>query len=119
MAVLLGFPFVHDDSIETDVDFTKLVFFFYTDLAGENPVDFSLSTFSGEVLDEIDGTKLFDLSFNTPANDGKIAPSLTETQTATLAGKKIHYFVTVTTGSLTEPYWSGALKVSKNFKPGA
>ena len=112
-------PFVQDSTIYVETDWLENAFIFHEDTAQTQLTDFSASTFNGEVLDNKDGTKLFDLSFNTPADDGLIWPKLTDVQTATLTGKTSHYFVTVTTGGLISPYFSGDLTISKDFKAGA
>jgi hypothetical protein len=112
-------PFIQDSTIYVETDWLENAFIFYEDAAQSTPIDFSASAFAGEVLDKAGGTKLFDLTFNTPADDGLIWPKLTDAETATLTGKTSHYFVTVTTGGLVSPYFSGDLTISKNFKAGA
>ena len=112
-------PFKQDADIYVEMDWTELQFTFYEDNAQTSPVDFSASTFSGEVLDKPGGTKLFDLTFNTPANDGVMWPKLTDTETATLSGRTVHYFAYATTGGIKKPYFSGRLTISDDFKAGA
>jgi len=115
----VSIPFKQDVDIYTEMDWLTLQLTFYSDTAQTTVVDYSASTFTGEVLDKVSGTKLADLSFNTPANDGVIWPKLTDTETALLTGKTSHYFVYVTTGGLKSPYFSGRITVAEDFKAGA
>ena len=114
MADTVEIPFVQDADIYINSDWDEVQFIFHDDEAKTMPTDYSLSVFTGEVLDKIAGTKLFDLTFNTPADDGQILPSLTEAQTLTLTGKKLHYWVKVDDGG----YFSGNLFVSSSFIAG-
>lgn len=115
MAETVNIPFVQDADIYINADWDEVQFIFFDDDAQEDPTDFSSNVFTGEVLDKVGGTKLFDLTFNTPANDGQILPSLTEAQTLTLTGKKLHYWVKVDDGA----YFSGTLFVSGSFIEGS
>jgi hypothetical protein len=113
-------PFTYDESIYVGTDWDQVQCTFYSDTNATSVVNFASSTFTGELLDKPGGTKLFDLTFNTPSNDGQILPKLTDTQTATLTGTTTFYFVTVTdSGGLVHPYFSGRLIVSDKFTGGA
>lgn len=112
MSIKTTLPFVRSASIERQSDFNKISI--RTSKDG-TVTDYSLSTFTGELLDKAGGTKIFDFSFNTPANDGLILPTLTEAQTATLSGKVLHYWVKVD----DQGYYSGRLTVGVNFVAGA
>ena len=119
MATFVDVPFRQDGIVYRQTDWLQWDFFFYQDEAQTNPVDFSLSTFSGEVLDKEGGTKLFDLTFNTPSDDGRIFPQLTDTQTASIAGRTVHFWVTVTTSNIIQAYFYGDLTVSNAFEAGS
>jgi hypothetical protein len=112
-------PFNQDETIYTQMDWTKLQFTFYEDSAQTTPVDYSTSSFVGEVLDKPGGSLVASLSFNTPANDGVVWPKLTDTQTTTLTGTTNHFYVYVISGGLKQPYFSGRLTISDDFKAGA
>jgi hypothetical protein len=118
MATILDFPFGYNTTIYKYADFLNLAFVFYTDEAGTNPVDYSASTFEGEVLDVVAGKKEFDFTFNDPDIGGVVWPQLTAAQTATITGRKLHYWVKVITAGVEEGYFSGELIVSDNFIPG-
>lgn len=119
MGTIVKLPIYQDGTIYRETDWQEWDFIFYQDAAQTTVNDFSLSTFAGEVLDEKGGTKLFDLTFNSPANDGRIFPKLTSAQTATLTGKTCWYFVTVTTSGVVLPYITGSLTISEDFEAGA
>lgn len=110
--------FRQDGTVFVSADWDQYDFIFYTDDAKTIPVDFSGSVFSGEVLDEMAGGKLFDLTFNTPANDGNVSPRLDDLETATLTGRTAWFWVKVTTGTAVEAYFFGKLTVSKAFIAG-
>ena len=114
MADTISLPFQQDASIYKNADFSQISMQFFTDTAGDDVKDFTLSTFTGEVLDKIGGTKKFDFTFNTPDDSGQILPTLTEAQLVTLTGRKLHYWVKVDTG----PYYFGTLFVSSDFVAG-
>ena len=119
MATFVDVPFRQDGTVYRETDWQQWDFFFYEDKAQTTPVDFSLSTFAGEVLDKEGGEKLFDLTFNTEADDGRIFPKLTDAETATLAGKTSHFWVSVTTSGIIQGYFFGNLIVSKAFEAGS
>lgn len=115
MATILELPFREDATIETYSDFDKLTTYFYEDETETTPTDFTGRVFSGEAIDPNTGAKLFDLTFNTPSNDGLIDPILTAAQTATLIGRRVDYWVKVG----DDAYFFGCLTVSSAFKPGS
>jgi hypothetical protein len=119
MATFVDLPFKQDGTVYRETDWQQWDFFFYEDVAQTTPVDFSLSTFAGEVLDKEGGEFLFDLTFNTPANDGRLFPKLTDTQAASIVGRTVHFWTTVTTGGIIQPYFYGDLTVSNAFKAGS
>lgn len=120
MSTTVKIPFRQDDDIYVQADWTTLNFYFYNDKAQTDPTDFSAGTFSGEVLDKKGGTKLYDLVFNTPANDGQMFPSLDDVSTAALTGRTVWYWAMFTTSAgIKTPYFSGELTVSSDFVAGA
>ena len=119
MATFVDLPFRQDGTVYRETDWQQWDFFFFEDLEQTTPVDFSLSTFSGEVLDKEGGTKLFDLTFNTPANDGRIFPKLTDVEASAIAGRTSHFWVTVTTSGIIDAYFYGDLTISNAFKAGS
>lgn len=120
MATLVDLPFQQDETIYREVDWQKLNFFFYNDLAETDPTDFSDGTFQGEVLDSEGGEKLFALSFNTPANDGNMWPKLTDEETEAIAGRTVWFWSRFTdSAGIKEPYFYGELTVSNAFKAGS
>jgi hypothetical protein len=114
MAETIQLPDDQDATIYINADWDQVQFIFYDDIAETIPTDFTGQVFTGQVLTKKKGTKLFDLTFNTPTSDGQILPSLTEAQTLTISGKKLHYWVKVD-GSA---YYSGSLEVSSAFVAG-
>lgn len=120
MATFVDLPFRQDDTIFREVDWQKLNFTFFDDLLEQEPTDFSGGTFQGEVLDKEGGTKLFDLSFNTPANDGVMWPKLTDAETETLTGRTVWYWSRFTdSAGIKEPFFYGELIVSAAFEAGS
>ncbi len=119
MATIQNIGFRLDETIFKQTDWDRLDLFFFNDDAQTDPVDFSLSTFAGEILDKEAGAKIFDLSFNTPADDGRVAPSLSLADTTALTGRVVHYWVKVTTGGVVQGYFYGALEVSNAFIAGS
>lgn len=120
MATVADIGFRQDGTIFVSTDWDQFNFFFYNDEAETDPVDYSTSTFSGEVLDKEGGVKKFDLTFNTPANDGNIYPKLTDTETTTLTEKTVWYWVKVTdSAGIIEAYFFGELTVSSAFVAGS
>ena len=119
MSTLVDIPFRQDGLISVQTDWEQFNFYFYNDELEQEPTDFSGSTFSGEVLDKKAGTKLYDLTFNTPANDGNIFPKLDDASTTALTDRTVWYWVKVTTGTTIEAYFSGELTVSSDFVAGA
>jgi hypothetical protein len=120
MATLVDIPFRQDDTIYQEVDWQKLNFFFYDDEAQTEPTDFSAGTFQGEVLDKEGGSFLYNLTFNTPANDGNMWPKLTDVETEALSGRTIWYWARFTdSAGIKEPYFYGQLTVSGAFKAGS
>lgn len=118
MATFVDLPFQQDTTIYQETDWQQLDFFFYEDVAQTIPVDFSLSTFAGEVVDESTGEFIYDLTFNNEANDGNIYPKLTDVETAAITDRTVRYWVTVTTSGIIQPYFFGILTVSGAFKAG-
>jgi hypothetical protein len=119
-SAVVEIPFIQDATIYKEMDWQYLLVTFYNDEAQTDPVDFSTSTFTGEVLDKPGGASVATLSFNTPANDGVIQPKLTDTQTAALTGTTNHYYVyVVDAAGIKTPYFSGRLTISDNFKAGS
>lgn len=112
-------PFEVNGTINKEADWLEAAYIFWVDLAQTEPEDYSLATFTGEVLDKKSGTKLFDFTFNTPSDDGLIFPKLTNAQTATLTNRTVWYWVKVTTGTVKEAYFAGELTISENFVGGA
>ena len=111
MAKKVSIPFNQDAHIERESDFSKISI--RTSSSGV-VTDYSLSTFTGEVLDKPEGSKIFDFTFNTPGNDGLITPTLTAAQTIDLANRTVHYWVKVD----DQGYYSGSLIVGVNFVAG-
>jgi hypothetical protein len=120
MAIIESLPFRQDDTIYQQVDWQKFNFYFYDDEAQTSPTNFSQGTFQGEALDKEGGTKIYDLTFNTPSDSGQMFPTLTDTQTTTLTGRTIWFWATFTdSAGIIYPYFFGELTISSAFVAGA
>ena len=119
MATVVELPVEQDVTIYKETDWQQFDWIFYEDLAQQNPVDFSLSTFAGELVDIETGDKLYDLTFNTPADDGRLFPQLTNAQAAALVGRTARYFATVTTSGIIQGYLFGKVTISGAFVAGS